>query len=148
MTPLAQKAFVAPKTSTPSSASRRVVVAALSQNSTTSAAKVQRRSMAALLAALPAILPVGQALALIPDDDDEELIEKARANRKAKLAEERATEKTFARTEGLNTGYVFIHFFEIDGIGSEDKAPQWTAGFCRVFPPSIKESAASIAPFL
>jgi len=57
--------------------------------------------MAALLAALPISLPASRALALIPDDDDEELVEKARANRRSRLASERQAEKAFSRAEGF-----------------------------------------------
>jgi hypothetical protein len=42
-----------------------------------------------------------QALALIPDDDDEDLIIKAKDKRRQKLKEEITTEKQFARTEGF-----------------------------------------------
>ena len=38
------------------------------------------------------------ALALIPDDDDEELVEKARANRAKRLAAERETQQAFSRS--------------------------------------------------
>lgn len=65
------------------------------------AASVQRRSMAAFLAALPVALPASRALALIPDDDDEELVEKARANRKSRLATEKKAEKAFSASEGF-----------------------------------------------
>jgi hypothetical protein len=41
------------------------------------------------------------ALALIPDDDDEELVEKAKANRKSRLAVERNSERQFSRAEGF-----------------------------------------------
>ncbi len=41
-------------------------------------------------------------MALIPDDDDEELIEKAKANRKQRLSEQRDTAKEFVKTEGFN----------------------------------------------
>ncbi|KAL4430624.1 hypothetical protein ABPG75_005880 [Micractinium tetrahymenae] len=59
---------------------------------------VPRRALAGLLAAAPVLLPASRALALIPDDDDEELVERARANRAKRLASERQTEQAFARS--------------------------------------------------
>ncbi|KAL4423316.1 hypothetical protein ABPG77_006111 [Micractinium sp. CCAP 211/92] len=59
---------------------------------------VPRRALAGLLAAVPVLLPASQALALIPDDDDEELVERARANRAKRLVEERQTQQAFARS--------------------------------------------------
>ncbi|PSC74478.1 thylakoid lumenal kDa chloroplastic [Micractinium conductrix] len=61
-------------------------------------AAVSRRALAGLLAAVPVLLPASRALALIPDDDDEELVEKARANRAKRLASERQTEQAFTRS--------------------------------------------------
>lgn len=46
---------------------------------------------------------VSAALALIPDDDDEELVSKARSNRSKRLKEEKSTEKTYSKIAGLNT---------------------------------------------
>lgn len=60
----------------------------------------RRAALAALLAGVPALGLAAPALALIPDDDDEDLVEKARANRRAKLAEEKATEREFERSAG------------------------------------------------
>ena len=40
-------------------------------------------------------------LALIPDDDDEELIEKAKARRTQRLKEERSTERSFVKVQGF-----------------------------------------------
>lgn len=60
--------------------------------------RVPRRALAGLFAAAPVLLTASGALALIPDDDDEELVEKARANRAARLASERQTEKAFSRS--------------------------------------------------
>lgn len=62
---------------------------------------LQRRAMGALLTASPLLWYAQPATALIPDDDDEELVEKARANRKSRLANEKATEKAFSRSEGF-----------------------------------------------
>ena len=50
--------------------------------------------MLSMMQALP-------ALALIPDDDDEEMVEKAKANRKKRLAGEKKAEKAFSRSEGF-----------------------------------------------
>ncbi|CAG9467862.1 unnamed protein product [Pedinophyceae sp. YPF-701] len=52
------------------------------------------------LLGIATLLPAAPALALIPDDDDEELVAKAKANRKARLAEQRVTEREFAVAEG------------------------------------------------
>lgn len=41
------------------------------------------------------------ALALLPDDDDEDLVSKAKENRKSRLKSEITTQKQFARTEGF-----------------------------------------------
>lgn len=41
------------------------------------------------------------ALALLPDDDDEDLVIKAKENRKSRLKSEITTQKQFARTEGF-----------------------------------------------
>ena len=63
--------------------------------------RYSRRALAGFLAAIPVALPASRALALIPDDDDEEMVEKARANRKARLASEKKAEKAFSRSEGF-----------------------------------------------
>jgi hypothetical protein len=68
--------------------------------------RVQRRTLAGLLAAAPVLLPASRALALLPDDDDEELVERAKAGRKAKLAQERATERAFERSAGYVSRWV------------------------------------------
>jgi len=47
------------------------------------------------------LIAVPGAKALIPDDDDEEMVMKARQNRKSKLAGERQAEKEFTRSEGF-----------------------------------------------
>jgi len=51
---------------------------------------------------LPGLLWAAQpALALIPDEEDEELVEKAKANRRQRLAEQRTTTNEFLSSEGL-----------------------------------------------
>ena len=42
------------------------------------------------------------ASALIPDDDDEDLVTEARKNRSQRLKEEKSTEKSYAKAAGLN----------------------------------------------
>lgn len=37
-----------------------------------------------------------------PDEEDEELVEKAKANRKARLAQQQTTTRQFIKSEGLN----------------------------------------------
>ena len=44
-------------------------------------------------------MPACAAWALIPDDDDEDLVEKAKAKRSQKLKEELGTQKKFARRQ-------------------------------------------------
>lgn len=54
------------------------------------------------LALLPSLLLVqSPALALIPDEEDEELVEKAKANRRSRLAQQKATTREFIQAEGL-----------------------------------------------
>jgi hypothetical protein len=90
-----------PTTQRPAARSSLVVSATLNKDAPT----FQRRSLAALFAAVPAFFPASRALAdLIPDDDDEELVEKARANRKNRLASEKQTQKAFSRSEGFVDG--------------------------------------------
>jgi hypothetical protein len=93
-------AAIASRTAHRSTASRAAVVRAAASEQQAAPHRVGRRSLAGLLAAVPVLLPASRALALIPDDDDEELVEKARANRAARLAEERTTQQAFARTSG------------------------------------------------
>jgi hypothetical protein len=96
-----QKPFAAAGVSAIRSSSTRavgVVRAAAAQPEAAAELRLPRRALAGLLAAVPVLLPASRALALIPDDDDEDLIERARANRKNKLASERQTEKAFSRS--------------------------------------------------
>jgi hypothetical protein len=74
--------------------------------STVSADALDRRSV--LLAsttvaasALLAIVPAQPARALIPDEEDEELLERAKANRQRRLAEQKETTRNFLRDDGL-----------------------------------------------
>jgi hypothetical protein len=92
------KPFTASRLAVPRTARRATIVVATAQDAPPT---LQRRSLTALLAALPVALPASRALALIPDDDDEELVERARANRKNRLASERQAEKAFTRSEGF-----------------------------------------------
>jgi len=51
---------------------------------------------------VPLILSVAApAFALIPDEEDEELLSKAKANRKAKLSAQKETTRSFLKAEGL-----------------------------------------------
>lgn len=56
---------------------------------------------AGLLAAVQLMATPLPALALIPDDDDEEMVQKAKANRQKRLAGEKKAEKEFSRAEGF-----------------------------------------------
>ena len=49
----------------------------------------------------PETLLTCAAMALIPDDDDEDLVATAKARRSQKLKEELGTEKKFTRSEGF-----------------------------------------------
>lgn len=71
----------------------RAAQCARSQNAVVAratAVNVERRDVLAFVAGLPVLAVAGSAQALIPDDDDEQLVEKAKANRKKKLAEVRS----------------------------------------------------------
>jgi hypothetical protein len=83
----------------PSRAGRRALVARARASS--EEWRASRRSLAAGMLAVPALLSAGSAWALIPDDDDEDLVKKARANRRSKLAEEKSAEQAFTRSEGF-----------------------------------------------
>lgn len=65
--------------------------------------ELSRRAAASLLL-LPASLTLSKsAWALIPDDDDEELVAKAKANRKARLAQDKVQDRTFLKGEDITT---------------------------------------------
>ncbi|GLC40988.1 hypothetical protein PLESTB_000954800 [Pleodorina starrii] len=53
------------------------------------------------VALLPALVYAPKALALIPDEDDEDLVEKAKANRRARLAQQRGVTREFMTAENL-----------------------------------------------
>ncbi|GLI62927.1 hypothetical protein VaNZ11_005778 [Volvox africanus] len=50
---------------------------------------------------LPALVYTPMALALIPDEEDEDLVEKAKANRRARLAQQRGVTRNFMASENL-----------------------------------------------
>lgn len=62
------------------------------------------------------------ALALIPDDDDEELIEKAKANRKSRLASEKAAEKEYAKSSGFADGEVVAVQIAVNKLAKSGEA--------------------------
>jgi hypothetical protein len=86
---------------------RHVIVRASSTDNTMEKNAIvclDRRGMvlgAGLFSALQLMATPLPALALIPDDDDEDMIEKAKANRKKRLAGEKQAEKEFSRSEGF-----------------------------------------------
>mmetsp|Transcript_33865 Transcript_33865/g.62873 ORF Transcript_33865/g.62873 Transcript_33865/m.62873 type:complete len:243 (-) Transcript_33865:197-925(-) len=63
--------------------------------------KVSRRAIANGLACTAPLLGVRQAMALIADDDDAELVARAKANRQKRIQEEKKTEYEFLASEGL-----------------------------------------------
>jgi len=99
---VASKPFTTPAVAIRPTGNHRVAVAAPRAPATDATAPLNRRHLAVLFTAVPALISALPATALIPDDDDEELIEKARANRRAKLANEKKTEREFARSEGFS----------------------------------------------
>ena len=64
----------------------------------------------------------GAARALIPDDDDEELIEKAKANRKSRLASEKVAEKEYAKTGGFADGEVVAVQIAVNKLAKSGEA--------------------------
>lgn len=65
-------------------------------------AQVELQRRAALgICLLPAFLSVPRANALLLDDEDEEMVEKAKANRSKRLAQQRETTRQFIKEEGL-----------------------------------------------
>lgn len=61
---------------------------------------VDRRALLAATAAAPMFL-VPRAWALIPDEEDEELLERAKANRQKRLASQKETTREFLKEEGM-----------------------------------------------
>jgi hypothetical protein len=62
---------------------------------------IDRRAALSALALLPAAFYAPRALALIPDEEDEEMVEKAKANRKAKLQQDKQVAREFLSGEGI-----------------------------------------------
>jgi hypothetical protein len=62
---------------------------------------IDRRAALASLAFLPAAFYAPKALALIPDEEDEEMVEKAKANRKARLQQDKQVAREFLSGEGI-----------------------------------------------
>lgn len=85
----------------PAAATRRPAVAC--RASAANAPLARRAALGGLLAAGAALLPAPRrALALIPDEEDEELLEKAKANRAARLAKNQEATREFIRDEGFS----------------------------------------------
>jgi len=61
----------------------------------------RRAALAALAAPLAIVLAPGSARALIPDDDDEELLQKVQAGRRSRMAKEAVIEREFVSSEGF-----------------------------------------------
>jgi len=55
------------------------------------------------VAAPATFLLANKSWALLPDDDDEELVAKAKANRKARLQQDKALDREFLKGEGVST---------------------------------------------
>lgn len=65
-----------------------------------SADAASRRTMLGM-ALIPALAYAPQALALIPDEEDDSLLEKAKANRRARLTQQRGVTRDFLASENL-----------------------------------------------
>ncbi|EIE22928.1 hypothetical protein COCSUDRAFT_53704 [Coccomyxa subellipsoidea C-169] len=89
---------------------------------TIESSQISRRSAAALLSAVPLLWLAPSARALIPDDDDEELIEKAKANRKSRLASEKVAEKEYAKTGGFADGEVVAVQIAVNKLAKSGEA--------------------------
>jgi len=62
---------------------------------------VGRRAVAGSLGIAAPILAARNAMAILPDDDDAELLEKAKARRSERIKEEKKLESDFLRAEGI-----------------------------------------------
>ncbi|KAK9841480.1 hypothetical protein WJX74_006583 [Apatococcus lobatus] len=74
------------------------------------ASGLSRRAGLAALVGLPLIASIPAAQAILPtqDDEDEELINKAKSNRKSRVAQELTTEKTFAKENYNDTALTTV----------------------------------------
>lgn len=64
-------------------------------------AHINRRAAVATSLWSAALLFAPKALALIPDEEDEEMLEKAKANRQRRLSQQKETTREFLQVEGL-----------------------------------------------
>eukprot|EP00468_Gymnochlora_sp_CCMP2014_P010145 CAMPEP_0167752890 /NCGR_PEP_ID=MMETSP0110_2-20121227/7397_1 /TAXON_ID=629695 /ORGANISM="Gymnochlora sp., Strain CCMP2014" /LENGTH=185 /DNA_ID=CAMNT_0007638571 /DNA_START=175 /DNA_END=732 /DNA_ORIENTATION=- len=64
-------------------------------------AVMRRRGVSTLLGAVGPTIAAKQALALIQDDDDAEMVARAKARRQERLKEEKKVEDEFLRSEGI-----------------------------------------------
>jgi hypothetical protein len=88
-------------TNAPAAAQRRGA-AAVCRAAAPAPAVARRAALAGLLAAAAALAPPPRpALALIPDEEDEEMLERAKANRAARLQKNQAVTRQFIKEEGL-----------------------------------------------
>lgn len=70
---------------------RGVQCRAVKVDSTTPSSRRQALALGLLSTGMVALLPSQPALALIPDEEDEEMLEKAKANRQKRLAAQKET---------------------------------------------------------
>lgn len=68
--------------------------------------QASRRALVGSLLFAPALIATLPAKALIPDDEDEELVAKAKAKRKQQLIDQRQTTRKFMEVEGLSDTYL------------------------------------------
>eukprot|EP00899_Mesostigma_viride_P024370 jgi/Mesvir1/5117/Mv15274-RA.2 len=84
----------------PARCTRTVVRCSLSEPD--SQVAIGRRNLVSFAAILAPALAANPAFALIPDDDDQELLKSTQARRQERLEKERATERRFANESGKN----------------------------------------------